>query len=239
MGERAVAQLAVFLLALPLLSAGTVTRQRFRLSARRTVTPTRVPRGATADVLLELANVDTRPGGLWMLTEQLSPDLGPAPEFLVDRLGAGASTSVHYRLQGNRRGRHLLGPLRLRLLDPFGLVERGAIGADTAPLVVVPRVMPLGTGGPAAGHGGGGEGTRRSIAVHGEDDVSTREYRHGDDLRKVHWRATARTGELMVRLEERPWRAQATLLLDTRTRAHPGAPAPRVTSAHPRTAWNG
>jgi uncharacterized protein (DUF58 family) len=60
--------------------------------------------------------------------------------------------------------------------------------------------------------------------VHGEDDVSTREYRHGDDLRKVHWRATARTGQLMVRLEERPWRAQATLLLDTRARAHLLAP---------------
>jgi uncharacterized protein (DUF58 family) len=80
--------------------------------------------------------------------------------------------------------------------------------------------MPLGPAGPSTGHGGGGEGSRRSIAVHGEDDVSTREYRHGDDLRKVHWRATARTGELMVRLEERPWRAQATLLLDTRARAH-------------------
>src|SRR3712207_8466628 len=48
----------------------------------------------------------------------------------------------------------------------------------------------------------------------------TRAYRHGDDLRKVHWRATARSGELMVRLEERPWKAQATLLLDTRSRAH-------------------
>jgi uncharacterized protein (DUF58 family) len=82
----------------------------------------------------------------------------------------------------------------------------------------------LGAGGPAGGQGGGGEGSRRTIAVHGEDDVSTREYRHGDDLRKVHWTATARTGELMVRLEERPWRAQATLLLDTRSRAHLLAP---------------
>jgi uncharacterized protein (DUF58 family) len=60
--------------------------------------------------------------------------------------------------------------------------------------------------------------------VHGEDDVSTRPYRQGDDLRKVHWRSTARTGELMVRLEERPWRSQATLLLDTRQRAHLVAP---------------
>ena len=119
---------------------------------------------------------------------------------------------------------HALGPLRLRLVDPFGLVERGAVGTDTATLLVVPRVRPLGAEGPAGGHGGGGEGSRRTIAVHGEDDVSTREYRHGDDLRKVHWRATARTGELMVRLEERPWRAQATLLLDTRARAHLLAP---------------
>jgi uncharacterized protein (DUF58 family) len=60
--------------------------------------------------------------------------------------------------------------------------------------------------------------------------VSTREYRHGDDLRKVHWRATARTGELMVRLEERPWRAQASLLIDTRARAHLVAPRIRATS---------
>src|SRR3978361_327942 len=36
----------------------------------------------------------------------------------------------------------------------------------------------------------------------------------------VHWRATARTGELMVRLEERPWRAAASLFLDTRINAH-------------------
>src|SRR5687768_11942188 len=105
-------------------------------------------------------------------------------------------------------------------MDPFGLVERSAVGVDSAVLLVVPRVRPLGRGGPAGGQGGGGEGSRRTISVHGEDDVSVREYRHGDDLRKVHWRATARTGELMVRLEERPWRAQATLLLDTRARAH-------------------
>src|SRR3712207_7374202 len=48
----------------------------------------------------------------------------------------------------------------------------------------------------------------------------TREYRYGDDLRMVHWRATARTGELMVRLEERPWRAAASMFLDTRVDAH-------------------
>jgi uncharacterized protein (DUF58 family) len=224
LGERALAQLAVFVLALPVLSALTVSRERFRLVTRRTLSPGRVPRGGSAQVLLEITNSDTRPGGLWVLTEQLPADVGRSPRFVVERLLGGASSGLRYRVQGLRRGRHLLGPLRLRLVDPFGLVERSAVGTDTSPLLVVPRVRPLGPGGPAGGQGGGGEGARRTIAVHGEDDVSTRQYRQGDDLRKVHWRATARTGELMVRLEERPWRAQATLLVDTRSRAHLVAP---------------
>ena len=220
LGERALVQLAVFVLALPLLSALTVAREQFRLTVRRTIDPARVPRGGTAGVAVEIANADSRTGGLWLLTEQLPGALGHSPRFVVDGLAGGETTTVGYRVHGTQRGRHVLGPLRLRLVDPFGLVERSTVGTDTATLLVVPRVRPLGPGGLAAGHGGGGEGARRSIAVHGEDDVSTREYRHGDDLRKVHWRATARTGELMVRLEERPWRAQATLLLDTRLRAH-------------------
>jgi uncharacterized protein (DUF58 family) len=226
LGERVLVQLAVFLLALPVLAGLAVVRERFRLTVRRTVTPDRVPRGGSAEVRLELTNADGRPGGLWSLTEQVPPELGSSPRFVVERLAGGATTPLRYRVAGNHRGRHVLGPLRLHLMDPFGLVERRAVGTDSAPLLVVPRVRPLGAGGPAGGHGGG-EGARRSIAVHGEDDVSTREYRQGDDLRKVHWRATARTGELMVRLEERPWRAQATLLLDTRARAHVVAPRPR------------
>ena len=117
-----------------------------------------------------------------------------------------------------------LGPLRLRLVDPFGLVLRSVAGTDAGSLLVVPRVRSLSAGGLTGGSGRSGVGARRSIAVHGEDDVSTRAYRSGDDLRKMHWRATARTGELMVRLEERPWRSSATLLLDTRVRAHLIAP---------------
>ncbi|MGY1691822.1 DUF58 domain-containing protein [Geodermatophilus sp. SYSU D01105] len=220
LGERPLAQVAVFVLALPLLSAAAVARRRFRVASRRTVLPARVPRGGDADVRLDVTNAGRGTGGLWLLAETVPAELGPSPEFVVDRLAAGATATLHYRVHGGRRGRHRLGPLRLRLVDPFGLVLRSVAGADSAPLVVVPRVVPLGPGGPSGGHGGGGSGARRSIAVHGEDDVSTRAYRHGDDLRKVHWRATARTGELMVRMEERPWRAQATLLLDTRARAH-------------------
>jgi uncharacterized protein (DUF58 family) len=221
LGERALVRLALFVLALPVISALGVARQRFRIATRRTVSPARLPRGEDAEVLLEVANTDRRAGGLWVLTEQLPAELGFRPRFVVERLASGATAPLRYRLHGGRRGRFALGPLRLRLVDPFGLVLRTAAGSDTAALLVTPRVRPLQGSGSLTGAGGnGGEGSRRSIAVHGEDDVSTREYRYGDDLRMVHWRATARTGELMVRLEERPWRAAASLFVDARLGAH-------------------
>ena len=48
------------------------------------------------------------------------------------------------------------------------------------------------------------------------------EYRQGDDVRRVHWRSTARRGELMVRREEQAWDPSVTLILDSRARAHGG-----------------
>ena len=49
-----------------------------------------------------------------------------------------------------------------------------------------------------------------------------RAYRDGDELRRVHWRSTARYGELMVRREEQRWRNRAVLFLDTRQNGHGG-----------------
>ena len=53
-------------------------------------------------------------------------------------------------------------------------------------------------------------------------DVIVREYRLGDDLRRVHWRSSARAGELMVRREEQPWQSRCTLMVDNRASAHRG-----------------
>jgi uncharacterized protein (DUF58 family) len=47
------------------------------------------------------------------------------------------------------------------------------------------------------------------------DDASLREYREGDDLRRVHWPSSARTGTMQVRSDERAGRRPATVLLDT------------------------
>jgi uncharacterized protein (DUF58 family) len=193
LGERTLVQVALFVLTLPALAAVGVVRARFRLASRRTVSPARLPRGQDAEVLLEVTNTDRRPGGLWAMSEQLPAELGPRPRFLVERLPSGATAALRYPVHGVRRGRVPLGPLRLRLVDPFGLVLRTTSGTDTATLLVVPRVRPLGPLALSGGAGGGAAGARRSLA---------------------------RTGELMVRLEEKPWRSSATLLVDTRERAH-------------------
>jgi uncharacterized protein (DUF58 family) len=70
-----------------------------------------------------------------------------------------------------------------------------------------------------AGHG---DGHAAHAAAAGEDDVGVREYRYGDELRRIHWRATAHHGEMMVRREEQTWHSRCTILLDSRAGAHRG-----------------
>jgi uncharacterized protein (DUF58 family) len=114
----------------------------------------------------------------------------------------------------------VIGPLRVRVADSFGLVEINRAFASTSTLTVTPRIIPLAR--PSmAGHWLGGDDGRRSIAASGDDDVAPRAYQTGDPLRRVHWRSTARYGELMVRREEQHWRNTASLFLDTRRTAHP------------------
>lgn len=222
LGERDLLRVAIFLIALPLVAAAVVARTRFRLSCTRDLTPSRVPAGQPATARLQLENVSFLPTGLLLLEDEVPYTLGGRPRFTVDRIGPGQHRTVHYPIRSDARGRYRIGPLRLRLADPFGLVEltRSFTAVDT--LTVVPAVQPL----PAVRLGGawesGGESVSRSVAIRGDDDAATREYNTGDDLRKVHWRSTARVGKLMVRREERPWQARATVLLDTRGDAHRG-----------------
>jgi len=222
LGERDLLRVAVFLVALPLVAAAVVARTRFRLSCTRELAPARVPAGQPATARLVLENVSFLPTGLLLLEDEVPYTLGGRPRFTVDRIGPGQHRTVHYPIRSDARGRYRIGPLRLRLADPFGLVEltRSFTAVDT--LTVVPAVQGLAPVPLGGAWDSGGESVSRSVAIRGDDDAATREYRNGDDLRKVHWRSTARVGKLMVRREERPWQSRATLLLDTRAQAHRG-----------------
>src|SRR3954467_9700384 len=112
--------------------------------------------------------------------------------------------------------------MSVRVSDPFGLVELGRAFRSTATLTVTPRTAPLPPIPLGGAWTGSGDNRPRAFAMGSAEDVTVREYRNGDDLRRVHWRSTARVGELMVRREEQPWESRATVVLDTRARAHRG-----------------
>ncbi|MEP7026352.1 MAG: DUF58 domain-containing protein, partial [Actinomycetota bacterium] len=116
-----------------------------------------------------------------------------------------------------------IGPLEVRIADAFGLVEIGRSFSSTTTLVVTPLAIALPPAAIGVSWVGEGDGRTRASAAAGEDDVVPRVYRDGDELRRVHWRSTARYGELMVRREEQRWRNRAMLLLDTRLNAHSGS----------------
>jgi uncharacterized protein (DUF58 family) len=223
LGQADLLRVGLLLAVLPLLSVLVLYRTRYRVAASRRLSPARVPAGSEARVHLRMDNVSRMPTGLLMLQDHVPYVLGPRPRFVLDRVEAGGRREVSYRVRSDLRGRYPLGPLQLRLSDPFGMCEltRSFSAFDT--LTVIPRTEALPAvrlSGEASGYG---DGRQRSLALAGDDDVIPRVYRHGDDLRRVHWRSTARYGELMVRREEQPQRSRCTVLLDTRSTAYQGA----------------
>ncbi|KUN03790.1 hypothetical protein AQI95_20250 [Streptomyces yokosukanensis] len=223
LGQSDLLRVGLLLAALPLICATVVYRTRYRVAASRRLAPARVPAGSEARVHLRMDNVSRLPTGLLMLQDRVPYVLGPRPRFVLDRVEPGGRREVSYRVRSDLRGRYPLGPLQLRLTDPFGMCELTRSFSTYDTLTVIPRVEPLSPvrlSGEAKGYG---DGRQRSLALAGEDDVIPRGYRHGDDLRRVHWRSTARYGELMVRREEQPRRARCTVLLDTRGGAYEGA----------------
>ncbi|MEU6123281.1 DUF58 domain-containing protein [Streptomyces sp. NPDC047123] len=216
LGQSDLLRVGLLLAVLPLVCAVVLFRTRYRVAGSRRLSPARVPAGSEARVHLRMDNVSRLPTGLLMLQDRVPYVLGPRPRFVLDRVEAGGRREVSYRVRSDLRGRYPLGPLQLRLTDPFGMCELTRSFSTYDTLTVIPRVEalpPVRLMGEAKGYG---DGRNRSLALAGEDDVIPRGYRHGDDLRRVHWRSTARYGELMVRREEQPQRARCTVLLDTR-----------------------
>jgi len=221
LNERDLLRVAVFVIALPVLAAVIAGRARLGLSAQRRVAP-RIPVGEPAQVEVAVSSTGRLPAGGLLIEDGMPYALGSRPRFVVERVSRHGTVVLRYSISPVMRGVHALGPLVARITDPFGLAEFGRQLAGHNRLVVVPAVTTL-TGLPvAAGRGAGDEGAGRLRLGQGEDDAVVRPFRQGDDLRKVHWRSTARRDELMVRIEEAPWRGGTTVLLDRRSGAHRG-----------------
>jgi uncharacterized protein (DUF58 family) len=225
LGERALLSVGIVLFVLPLLATLAAGRARYRLRCLRRVAPPRVPAGQHAIVSLRLENVSRLPTGLLLAEDTVPYPLGTRPRFVLEHIEQGGAREISYPIQSGTRGHFTIGPLRMRVADAFGLVELGHSFATQSTLVVTPTITQLRRITVAGSWHGEGSGQTRTAATAGEDDVVPRAYQDGDELRKVHWRSTARHGELMVRREEQRWRNRAVLLLDTRASAHAGTGA--------------
>ena len=224
LNERDLLRVGAFVALLPLFALVLSARTRRTLKVERVLLPARVSVGSEVTVELHLRGAallgsmrlaDTVP-------DAAGPQPGAPPRFTVHRFTGRGSAVITYPLRPVLRGLHSVGPLFGSATGPLGLAEfdRGLAGPDR--LVVLPRVVAL-RGLPAAlGSGDGTPGAARAHQGQGSSDVLARPYRQGDELRRVHWRSTARHDELMVRLEERPWRGGVTVLLDRRDAAHRG-----------------
>lgn len=223
LGFSDLTRIGILLIALPLFSALIMRRHDLRFALDRTPRPSRVQVDEPSTVTVTIENAGPSASPLLMAEEQLDYALGDRPRFVVSRLRRGDRQEIHYTVRSHVRGRHRLGPLGVRLRDPFGLSTRVAAISGAGDILVLPRIVPLGSGRPP-GSGIGAEGAiPHMVALHGEDDVSIRAYRDGDDLRRIHWPSTAKTGDLMVRQEDRPARRRAVVVLDSRAAGHRGS----------------
>ncbi|MCC5952499.1 MAG: DUF58 domain-containing protein [Acidimicrobiia bacterium] len=191
---------------------------RLSVHIAREVHPARVHAGTPARVDLRVENRGGRSSPVLALHDAVSGTRGA--HLTVGPLPPGGLVRAAYRLPTERRGILVIGPLHVTMGDPFGLSRLRMEVTGPSDLTVYPHVdhvpaVPLSSGSdPMAG------------AVHpnalgraGEDFYALRHYVVGDDLRRVHWAATARHDELMVRQDELPWQGRTTILLDVRRTA--------------------
>ena len=187
-------------------------RSRHRVDVRRTVRPNPLHVGETAQVSIHIGAPDAaaraRLAGL-RFAEQAASELsgGRALRARVER--TSSSVEVGYTIRGGRRGRWTLGPLVVTRGDLFGVVVAPASIGTVAEVAVWPAIVAL----PAPSEALVGEPDRVAL---GARSPSTDD--EGDDLRRVHWRSSARRGSLLVRSDERAGMRPVTVLLDQPSR---------------------
>ena len=220
---RFVAGRPMYLISYGLLAALAISyvigRRPLPLEGTRSDTRPRLREGETISMEVELTA--SRRLSTFILQEYVPAGLGESARVPVATLDAGESVGHSYKLTCWRRGVYQLGPLVAKWGDPFGLTQREVTLAEPFELLVHPAVeyvqdRPL---------------TRlfedppirppvSKPWPEGLEFYGMRAYTPGDDLRRVVWRAFARTGQLLVRESEQGITDKITIVLDQDRRYH-------------------
>ena len=218
LGARILLYIGVLLAALTLFSLLAVRLPRRSGRVTRQISTDLLTVSETSRVTVRFALKALRvPRGLWHDT---------LPEAVIGDAGGEyppQTGQLTYLITGVRRGVWPLGPLMLRTVDPFGLAQREQSFGDTRSVTVVPELFALAPLAVRIGAAGGTAHTSSTRLGQGSDNLSPRGYIPGDSMRRIHWRATAHRGQLMVRQEEEESSPDAVVVLD-RSGRHWDAP---------------
>mgnify|MGYP003525366352 CR=1 FL=1 len=188
------------------------------LSVVRRTDPDRVMRGEASQVTLTVSNASRLRAATLIAYDRCGATTVSVPLL---RLRAGRDTTVRYPVPTDRRGVVAVGPLRVVRRDPLGLLTMPRTHGEVDKVWVYPTAHPLAALPPGVARSLDGLVDR---VPHGSITFDTlREYVIGDELRHVHWRTTARIGQLMVREHVDTSLPRLVLLVDDRAVAYPGA----------------
>jgi uncharacterized protein (DUF58 family) len=196
-----------------LLAAVVFVLGRFQYAVDLDLAGHRVVVGERAVGRIQVTNPTSRP--LLPAVMELPVGVGLA-SFPVPRLRAGAVHEDVFAVPTRRRAVIPVGPVRSVRADPLGLLRRQVDWTNAEKLYVHPRTTSL---------TGSSSGFLRDLEGRSTQDLSNsdvsfhalRDYVAGDDRRHVHWKTTARTGQLMVRQFEETRRSHLAVILSTRT----------------------
>lgn len=179
--------------------------------------------GDQVEMKLVLAN-DGKFTVAWVLIEDLLPEKArrqrppriklKGAALKIALLRAGKTTTLKYTILCEMRGLYQIGPTLLETGDLFGLHRRHRIVTKPTYLMVYPKVMPLAKYNFASQRPIGEVNMAHRLFEDPTRNAGVRPYQIGDPLQRVHWRATARTGELMCKVYDPTSLAGATILLD-------------------------
>ena len=207
-----------------------VVRRRLpEVRVQRAVRPSMVAVGEPARVDIRVTNVDAR-------QHAARPAVGTGRRErrgadAARRAGTGESASAAYRVPTTRRGLLVAGPLRAVRRDVLGLASRTFVIAGTDDVLIVPQHVNLPF--PDAGSAGrlGQHLRMKAWGQTGGEFHSLREYVPGDDLRRINWKASARSEDLVVRETALEGVRRCTVVLDTYSGEHDPEAFERAVSA--------
>lgn len=191
-----------------------------RLQGRRRY-PQRAFWGELVTVEVEIRNNNRLPLPWVEVSETIPPLLRVGQEIQAATSLGGRSTAVfHYQIKTSRRGYYQLGPTRLASGDLFGLlpIQQGYVPADY--ITIYPRLIPLTRLGLPARLPFGAIPSQQRLFADPTQPIGVREYRSGDSMRRINWKVSAHTRDLMVKTYQPAISLETAVLLNLHLSAY-------------------